>query len=240
MKSFILILSFFTRIPVGHLVDYTDERYRKAIKWFPYIGLIMGSILIIPRAFIPVERVAIANLLTLLFYLLISGGIHLDGFSDTLDGFLSNQPKERIFEIMKDSRVGAFGAIGLVFYMLSFYVSLSYVSLMTLLLMPYIGKFCASFYTGFTQYARPTRGMGSILLEENSPLSSLIHFVIMVGITYGLTGIRGSLAAGLTLLMVGLFYKWCLNKIGGMTGDTIGFLVECAQLLFLLISGLII
>ncbi len=236
MKSFLLIISFFTRIPIGKWTSYSDEKYAESIKYFPYVGLIIGLFVMLPTLIIRPYNVEIGALFSLIFYLLITGGIHLDGYADTLDGFLSSQPKERIFEIMKDSRVGSFGVIGLIIYFLSLWVGFKHVDPMTLFFMPYVGKLMGSFFCGFTQYAKPSKGMGSVFMEANHQSSSFIHLIIASVLFYLILGWQGLITLCLTIFGSWLIFTWIIKKIGGMTGDTIGFLVEMTQLIFIFMS----
>lgn len=232
MKSFLLIVSFFTRLPFGTLVTYTDERYRKSIFYFPLVGLIIGSFIFWPATLTALPKSYMA-LLVIILYLWISGGIHLDGLADSADGLLSGRPKERILEIMKDSRIGSFGVIALVLYFLAFYTFVQTAPPLFILLMPFVGKSIGFILAGFSKYARPDQGMGYVFITEiKKPIATLYAFILFASI-YGLLGLSGLLAAGLALFIGTLLTHHAHGKIDGMTGDTIGMVVEVVQMVFL-------
>ena len=239
MKAFLLMLSFFTRIPVGHQVDYSDELYKKSIMYFPYIGFIIGVISALPLWLLHSTSQGVKSILVILIYLLISGGIHLDGLADSMDGLFSGREKMRILEIMKDSRIGSFGVIGLVLYFLIFYQCASELMPIFILLMPFVGKSAAAFTAGYSQYARVSPGMGTILIENHNSKTSLEILLINLVIAFLALGFEGLMIVGLTFIIAFFLMKWIHGKIGGMTGDTIGFVVEVCQMAFLILSVII-
>jgi len=240
MRALILNIAFFTRLPLAKFASYTDERYQKSIKWFPYVGLIIGLFTAIPNIIFKIAGVsnlplAYIALLNIMVYLMVSGGIHLDGFSDTLDGLLSGRSDERLFEIMKDSRMGAFGTMGLCLYFLTLYTFLQGISLYAIILMPMIGKCCASFIAGISKYPDGRDGMGKWFLEINTPLTSLIHVLIALVITGYLLSVEGIVALLVSLLISLWIRAWVIGKLKGVTGDPIGFIVESSHLIFIVV-----
>ena len=139
MSGFILMLSFFTRLPFGKHVEYTEKRYLEGLATFPLTGIVIGSFLTLPYLLVAGDE-AITGLMVMIIYLFITGGIHLDGLADSCDGLFSNRPRERVLEIMKDSHIGTFGVIALILYFLCFYLSVTRVDWLWLLLMPVVGK----------------------------------------------------------------------------------------------------
>lgn len=235
MKSFLLIVSFFTRLPFGNWVSYTDERYRKSIFYFPLVGLIIGGFIFWPTV-LPALPPQAKSILIILLYLWISGGIHLDGLADSADGLLSGRPKERILEIMKDSRIGSFGVIALILYFLTFYTFAQTASLLALLCMPFVGKTLGFVMAGFSVYARPDQGMGYVFITEIKKTIALVYLVLLSIMLYLILGINGLLSGGIALI-TGIYLTHASHKkIGGMTGDTIGMVIEVMQLVFLAAS----
>jgi len=240
MKALILNMAFFTRLPLAKFAPYTDERYQKSIKWFPYVGLIIGLFTAIPNMVLGFEDyqnmpLSYTALLNIAIYLGISGGIHLDGFSDTLDGLLSGRSDERIFEIMKDSRMGAFGTIGLCLYFLTLYTFLQGISLYAIVLMPFIGKCCASFIAGISKYPNGKDGMGRWFLEVNTPLTSMIHVLIAMVLVGYFLSLQGIIALVSSILISLWIRAWVIGKLNGVTGDPIVFIVESTQLIFVVV-----
>ena len=120
IKQFILLTQFMTRIPVPVKTEYSEKDFGKSIKYFPVLGLLIGGLLYL--TYFIVSKFTDSRLLTAVFIVIaetvITGAIHLDGLADTFDGLFSYRPKDKILEIMKDSRIGTNGAIVLIIYFL--------------------------------------------------------------------------------------------------------------------------
>ena len=114
MRSFFLILGFFTRLPVPK-TSFTEERFKKGLKLMPLAGLVIGIILVLILLLLNALSVPILVRSAILVgaYIFITGGLHFDGLADTCDGVFSGRNREQSFEIMKDSRIGVFGMIGI-------------------------------------------------------------------------------------------------------------------------------
>jgi adenosylcobinamide-GDP ribazoletransferase len=234
MRAFLLNVSFFTRLPVAKLAPYTDERYQSSVKWFPYVGLIIGLVAGLPLLagkYFPASYTAVGSIL---LYLMVSGGIHLDGFADSLDGLLSGRTGERIFEIMKDSRMGAFGTIGLCLYFLILYTFIQEMPYRAFLLMPFAGKLTATVVAGVSSYPPNRDGMGKIFLDANTPAKSMVHAVVGAVICYGVGGLASMVALCAAMLSGCISRQWHYQKIAGLSGDSIGFIVESSQLVYLM------
>ena len=126
LNLFYLALSFFTRIPVPKTLDYSDELLNRASRYFSLVGAVLAVLLtlvylVATQFFSP----AVAVLLVMLASLLLTGAFHEDGFADVCDGFGGGWTKERILTIMKDSRLGTFGVIGLISILGLKYLSLN-------------------------------------------------------------------------------------------------------------------
>lgn len=233
MSGFLLMISFFTRIPIGNRVEYTEKRYLSGLKYFPFVGLIIGLFLV-PFSMLPIDNTLIKGLLITIVYLFISGGIHLDGLADSTDGLFSARDKERILVIMKDSHIGSFGVIALVLYFISMVIISGNLSFMWLLLMPFVGKSFGLIAGSFSDYARKDQGMGYLFMHHLKPLHGLLILAVVacaVGVFLGLVGL---LAILFCLLMLFLIQNKCIKTIGGHTGDTIGMTIEVIQVCFLL------
>ena len=111
MKKFLIALSFYTRIPIFIKSEVSEEEFYSSMTLLPVVGLIIGGILYIPWYLLREIPKEIVSFLMVFLYIWLTGGLHIDGFIDTLDGILSNRDRERVLEIMKDSRVGSFGVI---------------------------------------------------------------------------------------------------------------------------------
>ncbi|HWY97589.1 MAG TPA: adenosylcobinamide-GDP ribazoletransferase, partial [Bacteroidia bacterium] len=139
IRIFFTALMFFTRIPCPKWVDHSEEYLNKSSKYFPLMGWIVGGFsALIYFGGTYIFPVSIAILLSMVASIWITGAFHEDGLADVCDGFGGGWTKEKILLIMKDSRVGAFGVIGLVMVLLIKYVSLSSIPSMGKLFVPFI------------------------------------------------------------------------------------------------------
>ena len=124
-EQFIILIQFMTRIPIPIKVEYSDKKLGKSIKFFPLVGLIIGLILYFSNFLITVylknifyNKVIIAVLIIIIEILAV-GIIHIDGLADTFDGLFSYAKKEKMLEIMKDSRIGTNGTVVLILYFIT-------------------------------------------------------------------------------------------------------------------------
>ncbi len=125
INGLILALQFLTRIPINKAIDFNHENIRRSTYFFPYIGALLGAIAALSYYVLLPLNADIASFVTVLMIIVLTGGLHLDGLSDTADGFYSARDKEKMLVIMKDSRIGAFGVISLVLIILFKYIIIS-------------------------------------------------------------------------------------------------------------------
>ncbi|NLI58067.1 MAG: adenosylcobinamide-GDP ribazoletransferase, partial [Clostridium sp.] len=115
IKRFIIMLQFFTTIPIKQNIKSDVEDYGKGLVFAPLVGLIIGIIL--TGVYYGLERFFSAQVIfvfIIIAYIILTGGIHLDGLADTFDGLFSGKSKEKILEIMRDSRIGTNGVLAIV------------------------------------------------------------------------------------------------------------------------------
>ena len=239
MKSFITALQFLTRIHVKNQVDLTAEDFGRSTKFFPLVGLILGIIYML-TSWCLIAVFGWANLVTTLLVILpilLTGGLMLDGFMDTVDGVFSGRERERVLEIMKDSRVGSFGVLALVCLFLVNWSALRDVKLVlimtALFVMPIIGRMAMVMAIAFFPYARK-EGMGKIFAEmadrETVLLAAAVTLVFVV--PWG--------QAAIAALLIGLGFAWLVatwltHKLGGLTGDTYGAIETLTETVVLLV-----
>ena len=238
MKSFILMLSFFTRLPVPY-VEYEEKLYIKGIKTIPFVGIVLGLILyavsFVNLWFDP-EVTAVVLLMT---YIFMTGGLHLDGLADTCDGVFSGRERERMLEIMKDSRIGSFGVLAMLFFFVFYAVMYQFLPREALLILPVIGKSAPLISASLADYARPS-GMGQLLVDNiKAPeVAAAVALPLVVSAATVVAGqglepvIVYAAAAVIAELSVVLLTRWLKKKLGGITGDTHGMVCEVSQMVF--------
>ncbi|WP_058303214.1 adenosylcobinamide-GDP ribazoletransferase [Gorillibacterium timonense] len=113
-------MQFLTRIPIPYQFDYTPRVFRQSVLFYPavggVIGLLLGLFAYAAGHLLPLGPAAV---LTLILWVLLTGGLHLDGWMDAADGLMSHRSPERMLEIMKDSRVGAMGVMAAILLLLA-------------------------------------------------------------------------------------------------------------------------
>ena len=241
MNTFILSLQLLTRIPIKKQIDVKDDMLIRGVNFYPVIGVVVGLFdvlifwlfsLFMPKMF--------AALCAVLAELCITGGFHLDGLSDTADAIYSARTKERMLEIMKDTRVGSNGVIASVMDMLFKFIliSTSRHTIAALILGPVAGKMVQSLLMYKAVYPRE-KGLGHSYIGRVTGdilmISSLSGFIIM---TVGMIPVARWFApvfpVACFLLAIG-YRRYIESKIDGMTGDTLGAGSEIMEIFFLIL-----
>lgn len=242
MQPFLCALTFLTRIPIPIKCNYTDENFKKSLYFFPFIGLILGLILGVSwRGLMILFPPTITGALLLFLHISLTGGLHLDGLMDTLDGLGGGRNKEQRLAIMKDSRVGAFGAQGAIVACIlkfSFYKHITQHLLPLLVITPMMGRQALVLVQVFFPYAR-SEGLGSLFTVYGDYKKLAITTVISLLITIALTKLEGAvlfLSGYIFVLATAAFVSHLLD---GLTGDTYGAICEISEI-FTLITGFLL
>ena len=233
-EQFIILIQFMTRIPIPIKVDYSEKKLGKSIKFFPLVGLIIGLILYC-------TNFLIATYLKNILYsktIMTVGIIHIDGLGDTFDGLFSYAKKERMLEIMKDSRIGTNGAVVLILYFITKITLISEIIAINpkyLIIFPIIARFSTSTNTGLADYARKS-GMSNAIISENGIFEVIFSLILTNILVFFITGSKGTVTLFVALLFIILFMLNVRKKIGGITGDTMGASLELTSILVLFLG----
>lgn len=233
ISAFLLQLSLFTTLySPNH--KWEEKTYRRGMIFIPLIGLILGSILYITCLFIPGF---LSGFLLVSLYCILSGGLHLDGFADTLDGVLARRGVKRALEIMKDPHLGTFGILGLILLLLAYF---SYLPLMgsSLLILPALGRFAGMLAGYRNTYARE-EGMGKLFLLSIDGNTLIFWIAILSALAYYLGGLASLVSQAVVFLYSFLGGRWFKRHLAGMTGDSVGFIIESSQLLYIVLFLLV-
>lgn len=249
LYSIIIAVSFFTIIPLP-MVEWTSRRMRFLPLLMPFVGLGIGSLgyglyYLLTKMTVSDFTSAVAMVL---FYLVITGGLHMDGLMDTADAYFSRQSKERKLEIMKDSRVGAFAVMALFCLLLAktalFYEVFRAGSQVAILLImiPVLSRIVQAWMLCHFQYAKEDGLAAMYSQAKGLKMSSLLglYFMLSLGVVYTLLGVT-ALVLPLVLVLFTFFYYFSAKKnFGGITGDIVGAYVELAEVLMLGVLFLIL
>ncbi|MBC7319320.1 adenosylcobinamide-GDP ribazoletransferase [bacterium] len=234
MSEFIEALRFLTIIPIRRPFDETA--LKKSPRVFPLVGLFIGVILILSYNILSrfLSR-DISLFIAIFIWELTTGGIHLDGFADTIDGLMSRQDREGMLEVMRDSRIGVFGAVGIFFILGIKYLALSNSTLpsVPLLLSPIFGRFLITLSIFLFPYAR-REGKGSLFSGALSREDLFFAFILAFILAIIIGRFRGFIAFSLCLIFGYLFSLYLNWRIGGLTGDNYGAICEFTEAVVLL------
>ena len=240
---FLVALKFLTIIPLPRWREVSPDEVGRSIGYFPVVGIIIGLILaglswllglILPSA--------IVNVLLIVYLVVISGALHLDGLVDTCDGIAGHTLEDR-WRIMHDSHAGSFGIIGVFCLLLAKYVSLNSVPepwlIPTLVLMPVLSRW-AMVYAIFTYpYARPS-GLGKVFKQGTSwprfTMATIITVTVAV-ILAQLIGLALMFFIWLITLALAAYFK---SKFSGLTGDNYGAISEVTEVAMLILLNLLV
>lgn len=240
LTSFHFAISFLTTLPLPFKKSLSAREIAASLSWFPVVGLLLG--LIISLVFFLLVSLLprqINSVIILIVLVLLTGGFHLDGLADTADGFLSARSHpEDILTIMKDSSIGTMGALGLILVLLLKYTAITQLPdrnvIPCLLLLPVCGRFSIVILAYLASYARKEGGLGEAITQQVSSREIIYASAFTIIVTLLLTGLKGFL-----VLPILIFYTWGLKlyatrRIGGITGDLLGFCCESSEALALL------
>ncbi|PWN59787.1 adenosylcobinamide-GDP ribazoletransferase [Chryseobacterium viscerum] len=244
MIYFATALMFFTRIPVPFTVPYSSEIMNKSQKYFAWVGLLVGLInAVILYLSTLLFNLEIGIVLMMISSVLLTGAFHEDGFTDMCDSFGGGYGKEKILTIMKDSRVGAYGTIGIILlFALKFYSiqALGMADPVGVLLIVILGHTVSRFISGTMIYTH--QYVTDIDVSKSKPLANkpLDGMALIVGFISVLLAFYlipdWHLIFAFALAYLGKVYMgWYFKKhIGGYTGDCLGSVQQVCEVLFYL------
>lgn len=235
MTSLLAAFQFLTTFPAVIRRAFTAQELGRAVGYFPVVGLALGGVLYGLgsglRLIFPTQVVAIFILAT---WLLLTRALHFDGFLDSCDGLFGGFTPERRLEIMRDSRVGAFGVAGGGLLLLGKYAALvSLPNLSGLILAPVLGRWVLSIAIFAYPYARK-KGLGRDMKDSVRWPQVIIATAIALLIAWLISGWAGLLAFALAGIVLWLGAGFILRRIPGLTGDSYGTLCELVELVVLL------
>lgn len=241
LKRLVLMLQFFTRIPLNIQITANSSDFGKGLVFAPFVGLVIGAVLTIAAyGLLFIFPKVMVSAIVLVLYMAITGGIHLDGLGDTFDGIFSNRPKERILEIMRDSRVGTNAVLAVAGVLLLDFTALTQINeeyfLRILLLMPMAGRAGSLMGAAVSRYARLGEGLGKSFIDfcgKKELIWGLVIYSVISLLTIDLKLWIIMLVPPLSALLT---VKYFSSKVGGATGDILGAVCELNQCVFLVMA----
>jgi len=239
MKRFIIALQFLTVFRVKKEVEVTKEDLAASMSYFPLVGAVQGTVLVISSyllsGLLPGNVVAGIAILLLA---LTNGGLHLDGFADTVDGLAGGKTEEERLRIMRDSSTGAIGVAFVAILILLKYLALSEMPLEAqrpaLFMFPVMGRWAMVPMARWSRYARDDEGLGAAFAGNTNAtfIAATAIGAILLALAMGIISLLIMLLLGAAVYAFSVFFR---KKLGGVTGDVFGFQSEVAEVLFLVL-----
>jgi adenosylcobinamide-GDP ribazoletransferase len=240
--NLLIALQFLTRIPVTIRGGVSTEDMARSMAFFPLIGLLIGALAALIHFLASfVLASSVCDLIAIAFLTVITGNMHGDGLMDTADGFFSGKPRERILEIMHDSRVGAHGVMAGACLLLAKFVLLGQIPApmkgLVLIVVPALGRWAQVYGATLYPYVSGSSGIGFFVNHLGRREIALASAFTLGAAVLLLGPLKGLGAAGSVLMATALLARFSNRRIGGVTGDVLGALNECAELAGLLFLG---
>ncbi len=251
-QAFLCALSFLTRFGKAQIFD--DIVFARALNYFAPVGFIIGCLLTMPiiigHFFWPITSLESAYLWSW-FYVLstlwITCGLHHDGLADTMDAWCGaplakfDENNSVFWRIIKDSRLGAFGAMALIMVIGGEILAVAkhishnkpfFTNLIPLILAPVFGRSLCIIYTYFSTPKNPSSLGGKISSVKNASMT-FIHFLLIIFLCLSFGFTRGGITLIISLIFMLLLWRLAKER-GGYNGDFLGMLIVCAQLIYLI------
>jgi adenosylcobinamide-GDP ribazoletransferase len=198
---------------------------------FPIAGCVIGVILAGAKIFTGVFLApTMVALCVVLIWVLLTGGLHLDGWADCWDALAATVSRERRLEILKDSRLGTFGAVSLLL-LLAFKTAAVIQADLTALIVAPIAARSIMMMTAY-KARHGGRGMAAEIIDNLD--YNRVFYAGAIGLTPALLlGIKGTIAVVITIVVARWFKKFAENRLGRVNGDVLGAICELAETVFL-------
>lgn len=246
IQSFVIAFAMYSSLPMPR-VEWSRENMQYAMCFFPFIGIVIGAGIALWRfacSLLGLSQILFA-LGAVLLPVLVTGGIHLDGFCDTVDALSSHQTREKKLKILKDPHTGAFAIIGLCcLFLILFALWQELDSNWSTLSVLGIGFVLSRCLSGFAVAAFPlAKDTGLVHTFASMSAKKRVRLWLAVFAVLCTTGmivvspLEGGICAGASLLCFGWYYWMAKRQFGGITGDLAGYFLqicECSQLLAVL------
>jgi adenosylcobinamide-GDP ribazoletransferase len=237
VTGLVVAARYLTIVPVPGRAGSSPDALGRSAPWFPVIGLGIGLVLVVvDRVTQVIFPLLLAGLITVTIWKLLTGGLHLDGLADCLDG-LGGRDAEHRLAIMRDSRIGAFGALGLILLLLLEIAAVTEmpagVRARALLVVPTVARATAPLLARLFRPAKP-EGLGAAFGAGVGALAAPI--AILIALVVAIVALRG---LGIVVLIVAVtsalaFTRFVARRVLGITGDVLGAAIEIAELAGLL------
>jgi adenosylcobinamide-GDP ribazoletransferase len=242
LKRLLAAVQYFTRLPVPAWVGHDQALLDDSVRYFPAVGLLVGAIgAAVLVAAAAVWPMTVAIVLSMMATLVVTGAFHEDGLADAVDGLGGSLDRGRVLEIMKDSRIGAFGAIALVLVLLLKFATLSTLPVRlaapVLVLGHAVSRLGSVFIMATLPYVRDTIDSRAKPLIRSVSMTSIVTASITGLLPLAvlpLVGVGGGAAVAAVAVICRGYFK---RRLGGYTGDCLGAVQQLGEGVFYLVCA---
>jgi adenosylcobinamide-GDP ribazoletransferase len=238
MRLFFIAFQFLTIVPLPFNVRCEEEDLGRSMAYFPLVGASIGLMLVgIDFALSYLFPRAVGDLLLIVAMAVVTGALHLDGLADVCDGIAARGGRERFLAVMKDSRIGAVGVVGLVFALLLKYQALLHIPLHqkreALIIFPLLGRMAQVQMTTGALRARAD-GLGAAFIGGAGAFQFIAAYLTTVASAWLFLGLQGLYCCIILYIITWGIKSWSHRRLGGVTGDIIGCASELNEIAALL------
>jgi adenosylcobinamide-GDP ribazoletransferase len=223
VRGIITAFAMFSQIPMPK-VDWDKINMKYTLAALPLVGAVIGGLCWVWLKFSSLGIILTASVMTFI-PVLITGGIHLDGFADTVDALSSHAPPEKKREILKDPHTGAFAVIWTAIYLIVFFALCTEIKLTYAIITVPIMSRCAGAFCGIV-FKSSSKGVFLYTLKSSASKISIAVLILLF--------VAGAIFAPISALFMIIcgFYIYHISKkeFGGMSGDLAGFLISICEI----------
>jgi adenosylcobinamide-GDP ribazoletransferase len=233
MRGLVLAIRYLTILPVPGRRHAGPDRLGRVAAWFPVVGAMLG-VLLLATDWVATRLFPglLGTLLTVTVWKLATGGLHLDGLADCLDGLMGRDREHRL-AIMRDSRIGTFGAVGLILFLMLEIVAVAElphaVRWRVLLVAPTVARAIPPVLARLFSAAR-NDGQGAAFVAGVGVGGAVLALAVALIVAVSALKVAGLIAAMVALGVTGVAAWVLVRRLGGLTGDVLGAAVEAAEL----------
>lgn len=246
IKSIIIAFSMFSKIPMPN-VKWEKQNMKYTFCFLPFIGLLIGVVEI--GWFKLAEYMQLNNIVfgavATVIPVVVTGGIHIDGFMDTCDALGAHSSREKMIEILDDSRVGAFAMIGVILYFLVFFGAMTCFYNLRQVQMCMIVFFSSRALSAFVIVSTDTLKQSGLLYTFKNGtdkivtgLFALVYILVSAGLFEMFNMLIGAVTVIVLFFTTLYFLGIIVKKFGGISGDLIGWFISMAELLAIVVIGI--
>ncbi len=245
LKSFLLAFSMYSIIKTPKMeIGKGDAPY--VFSFFPLVGVMVGGVLYVALSLLWGQNINFLAALATLIPIILTGGMHLDGFIDTSDGLFSYGTIEKRLEILKDPHVGAFGVIAPICYFVLYFGGYSLLIdnpkfIFFTLISFFVSRILSALFC-INMVCAKGSGLVYLFTSESDKKVANITSGIYLAVAVFVMLYLNYLFAGVYILVISIFCIWfkkmAMEQFGGITGDLAGFLVCCVELTGVILAGL--